>query len=131
MGNFGLGIRQAIQLGIETVALVVEAGELDLHRTQHLFESCKEDGHLAAELGHLRDVQWLSKKSEGNMNARVQSDGRRVPPVSAPIPTGDSSVIVESDTSTREGTLRQEEFEARLDEFRNRHAGMLEYLQSH
>jgi hypothetical protein len=65
------------------------------------------------------------------MNARVQSDGRRVPLVSAPIQTGDISVIVESDTSACEVTLRQEDFEAWLDDFRSRYAGMLEYLQSH
>jgi len=65
------------------------------------------------------------------MNARAQSDERRVPLVSAPIQTGDISVILESDTSTREVTLRHEEFETWLDYFRNRYAGMLEYLQSH
>lgn len=72
-----------------------------------------------------------ARRVRGNMNARVQSDGRRVPLVSAPIQTGDISVIVESDTSACEVTLRQEDFEAWLDDFRNRYAGMLEYLQSH
>ncbi|MCL5053704.1 hypothetical protein [Ferrimicrobium acidiphilum] len=65
------------------------------------------------------------------MNARVQSEGRGVPLASASIRTDDISVVVESDTGTREATLSQEEFKEWLDNFRNRYAAMLEYLQSH
>ncbi|MHB8190413.1 MAG: hypothetical protein ACYDHP_08365 [Ferrimicrobium sp.] len=41
------------------------------------------------------------------------------------------NVVVESDVSTHELPLRQDDFAAWLDDFRNRYAEMLEYLQSH